>query len=314
MNAEHADTRAAAPAPVRSLTARQHARYQRKKKLKDGLEGYLFLLPWLLGTAMFVAYPMFQSLYMSFSKVSIALDGSGLRYEFAGWDNFKYAFISDNEFPIQMFVFLRETVLTIPITVIFALLVSVMLNQRFRGRMVYRTLFFLPVIFATGQVLTALFSQGQGELPFAEQYHIVDVLYEVLPVDIAEVLVGLIGKFVIILWFSGIQIILFLAGFKTIPASVYEAAQIDGVTPWESFWKITFPATVPFIFLNFIYTVVDQTANPFNPILGLISKNMANLKTGFGYSSALGWLYSLIMLLPILVLVGAARIYMKGRR
>jgi len=242
-------------APLQTLHIKEHARYNRIRRFKDGLEGYLFLLPWLIGVLVFVAYPILDSLYMSFTKVSVALDGSGLNYKFLGWKNYTYAFITDNDFPVQMFLFVRETILTIPITVIFALCISILLNQKFGGRMAFRTLFFLPVIFATGQVLTELFTEGQGTLPFANQYHIADVLYNLLPANIAEVLVELLGKFVIILWSSGIQIVIFLAAFQTISVSVYEAARIDGVTPWESFWKITFPAMVPFIFLNMIYYI-----------------------------------------------------------
>jgi ABC-type sugar transport system permease subunit len=300
--------------PLQSLHIKDHARYNRIRRLKDGLEGYLFLLPWLIGVFVFVAYPILDSLYMSFTKVSVSLDGSGLEYKFLGWKNYSYAFITDNDFPVKMFLFVRETILTIPITVIFALCVSILLNQKFGGRMAFRTLFFLPVIFATGQVLTELFSEGQGTLPFADQYHIADILYNVLPVNVAEVLVALLGKFVIILWSSGIQIVLFLAAFQTIPVSVYEAARIDGVTPWESFWKITFPAIVPFIFLNMIYTVVDQTTSPFNPILTLISKNMGDPLTGFGYSSALGWMYCVVIFIPIVLLAAVAKLVEKGRR
>ncbi|BBH20319.1 ABC transporter permease [Paenibacillus baekrokdamisoli] len=300
--------------PLQALHVKDHARFNRRRRLKESVEGYFFLLPWLIGALIFVAYPLIYSLYMSFTKVSVATDGSGLQFDFLGWKNYVYAFISDNEFPVQMFLFARETVLTIPITVIFALLVSTLLNQKFGGRMMFRTLFFLPVIFATGQVLTALFSQGQGKLPFADQYNLSDVLYNVLPVSIAEVLVGLLGKFIIILWSSGIQIVLFLAAFQTISPSVYEAARIDGVTPWESFWKITFPSIVPFIFLNLIYTVVDQTTSPFNPILKLISKNMGDPNTGFGYSSALGWMYCVLIFIPIIILGIAAKLLEKGRR
>jgi ABC-type sugar transport system permease subunit len=199
--------------PLQSLHIKDHAKYNRIRRLKDGLEGYLFLLPWLIGVFVFVAYPILDSLYMSFTKVSVALDGSGLEYKFLGWKNYSYAFITDNEFPVKMFLF-----------------------------------------------------------------------------------------------------VLFLAAFQTIPVSVYEAARIDGVTPWESFWKITFPAIVPFIFLNMIYTVVDQTTSPFNPILTLISKNMGDPLTGFGYSSALGWMYCVVIFIPIVLLAAVAKLVEKGRR
>jgi ABC-type sugar transport system permease subunit len=274
----------------------------------------MFLLPWLIGITIFFVYPLLMSLYMSFTKVSIKPDGSGLQYDWIGWDNFKYAFLLDNEFPVQMFLFVREAVLIIPITVIFALLVAVMLNQKFPGRMLFRTVFFLPVIFASGQVLLELFQQGQGKLPFADQYEITTTLYQVFPLWIAEVLVNLSQKLVIILWFSGVQVILFLAAFQTIPVAIYEAAKIDGVTPWESFWKITFPAMVPFIFLNLVYTVVDQTVSPFNPINGLIIKNMGEINTGFGYASALGWMYTVLIFIPIGIIFIASRLTSKGRR
>jgi len=173
--------------------------------------------------------------------------------------------------------------------------------------MLFRAIFFLPVIFATGQVLLELFNQGQGGLPFGNKDNVQTLVYDLFPVSLANTIMDLIGKFVIILWFSGVQVIIFLAAYQTVPRTTYEAAQIDGATPWESFWKITFPAVVPYISLNLIYTLVEQSTNPFNPILSHIEKNMSDLKTGYGYASALGWIYFAFLFVPILLFVFAAR-------
>ena len=290
-----------------AMTAQEHARSRAIRYFKEVSSGYAFLPPWLLGLAAFVVYPIVYSFFISFHKVKIATDGSGLMYEFVGMDNFKYAFFRDNVFPAEMFLFLREVVLIVPITVIFALLVSILLNQKLAGRMLFRAIFFLPVIFATGQVLLELFNQGQGGLPFGNKDNVQTLVYDLFPVSLANTIMDLIGKFVIILWFSGVQVIIFLAAYQTVPRTTYEAAQIDGATPWESFWKITFPAVVPYISLNLIYTLVEQSTNPFNPILSHIEKNMSDLKTGYGYASALGWIYFAFLFVPILLFVFAAR-------
>ncbi|PYI56182.1 carbohydrate ABC transporter permease [Paenibacillus flagellatus] len=298
---------------VRPWTWKEHEREQRRLRRRTAMTGLLFLMPWLVGTAAFMAYPLAYSLYLSFHTVGVKPDGSGLKYDFAGWDNYKYAFLRDNVFPEQMFLYVREALLVIPLTVLFALLVSVMLNRRFYGRLFFRTIFFLPVIFASGNVLTELFAQGQGSLPFAGQLDVAEALNRSLPAAIAAPLASVLSRFVILLWFSGVQVILFLAGFQTIPASAYEAARIDGATPWESFWRITFPSIVPFIGLNLIYTVVDQSTNPFNPIMTHILSNVNNPKTGYGYASALGWLYCGFIMALIAVLLRMA-VKWNGKR
>jgi ABC-type sugar transport system permease subunit len=295
------------------LSKKEHKKHRFIQSLKMALEGYMFLLPWIIGVLGFVVYPLTFSLYLSFHKINILADGSGLDYEFIGWENYLYAFFRDNVFPIELFLFLREALIIIPITVIFALLVSILLNQKLPGRMLYRTIFFLPVIFATGQVILELFREGQGEIPFMEQYDIITIVYQTFPKYLAEPILGILKKFVIILWYSGVQVIIFLAAYQTISPTTYEAAQIDGVTPWESFWKITFPAIVPFILLNLIYTVVELSMNPFNPILRHVRASINEVELGFGYASSLGWIYFVFVFFLIGLFVYLSK-FLKGRR
>ncbi|MDF2815009.1 MAG: transporter permease, partial [Paenibacillus sp.] len=149
--------------------------------------------------------------------------------------------------------------------------------------------FFLPVIFTTGQVLTEFISEGEGNLDFLARYYLTALIVTYVPAAWAEPIVRVLDSFVLILWYSGVQILIFLAGRQTIPPSVYEAARIDGANPWETFWKITLPAMMPFILLNLIYTTVDLFTFPGNPILTQV--NTAE----YGLSSALAWIYFVII-------------------
>ncbi|WP_139997150.1 carbohydrate ABC transporter permease [Paenibacillus paridis] len=263
--------------------------------------GLLFMLPWIIGFAMFVLIPISWSLFMSFNKVQVAV--GGFKYEWIGMRNYRDAFLKDNVFPIELITYIQEMLLMVPIIVIFALLISLMLNQKFPGRFIYRALFFLPVIFATGQVLSELFLQGAGDIPFLEQYNLLPLVEEYVGKQFAETVMAVLGKAILILWYSGVQILIFIAGFQTISPTIYEAVRIDGASPWDSFWKITLPACVPFISLNVLYTIIDLFTFPLNPVLKHIKDNMFKVDTGYGYASALAWIYfGLIFVLIALVL------------
>ncbi|MFD0671244.1 carbohydrate ABC transporter permease [Cohnella sp. GCM10027633] len=274
--------------------------------------GMLFMLPWFIGFCAFVAYPVVYSLYMSFNKVSIR--PGGFEYDWIGLQNFKDAFVVDNIFPIELITYFQQMLLMIPIIVIFALLISLMLNQRLPGRFIYRALFFLPVIFATGQVLNELFNQGAGDIPFIEQYNLGPLIQDYVGREAADTVMAVLGKAVLILWYSGVQILIFIAGFQTIAPSIYEAVRIDGASPWDSFWKITLPASVPFISLNVLYTIIDLFTFPLNPVLAHIKSNMIKLETGYGYANALAWIYFAFIFVLIAIVMWFFSRSMNRRR
>lgn len=259
--------------------------------------GYIFVLPWLLGFLAFMAYPIASSLVMSFHDVGVG--GGKFRLTWEGFANYRYAFLKDNIFPVELVMYVQEMLLIIPIIVIFALLISLFLNQDFPLRFLYRGIFFLPVIFATGQVLTELFSQGAGELPFMDQYNLENLVRQYVGPQLADPVLNVLSRTIIILWYSGVQIIIFLAGLQSIPRSVYEAVWIDGASPWDSFWKITLPNMVPFIMLCTVYTIVELFTYPLNPVINHIRRNMFAIETGYGYANALAWIYFLFILLLI---------------
>lgn len=265
-------------------------------KVARNLEGSLFIAPWMLGFLIFLAFPLGFSLYMSFHQVKIL--PSGMQYEFNGIKYYREILLNSSEFYDQLIPFFQEIVLMVPIIIIFSLLIAILLNQKLYGRFLFRTIFFLPVIFTTGYLLTEFVNQGEGSLGFLEKF----ALGEYLDTFLGNSTWGnsvktILNRFVLVLWYSGVQILIFLAGRQTISNSAYESARIDGANPWEVFWKITLPAMAPFIFLNLIYTVVDMFTFPFNPIIDLIGTG------NYGYSSALAWVYFLIIAIFLMIVM-----------
>jgi len=265
-------------------------------KLSRNIEGTLFIAPWMIGFLVFLAFPLGFSLYMSFHRVRV-LPG-GLEYEFHGINYYREILLNSAEFYDQLIPYFQEVVIMVPIIIIFSLLIAISLNQDIPGRFLFRVIFFLPVIFTTGYLLTEFVNQGEGSLGFLERFDITAYLDKYLAGSSwAKPIETLLNRFVLILWYSGVQILIFLAGRQTIPPSAYESARIDGASPWEIFWKITLPAMAPFIFLNLIYTVVDMFTFPFNPVIQLIGTG------NYGYNSALAWIYFLIILIFLLLVM-----------
>jgi ABC-type sugar transport system permease subunit len=280
-------------------------------RLKEYGVGYLFMLPWILGFSAFVAFPIGWSLYNSFNKVLIT--SGGFKYEWVGLSHYRKMLFQDNAYPIILITLFSEMLMMIPLILIFAFFVALMLNQKFPGRGIMRAIFFLPVIFATGQVLLELFVQGAGQLPFVEEYNLTALAHQFFDERTANTVLSVLGRAVIILWYSGVQILIFIAGFQTISKTIYEAIRVDGATPWESFWKITFPGMMPFIGLNAVFTIVDLFTFPFNPVLQIVKNNMFSPITGYGYASAMAWLYFTLILLLLGVTLWLTYRATKGR-
>lgn len=264
----------------------------RKLRLKasviDYLEGALFIAPWFIGFLVFMAFPLGYSLFMSFQKVTITATSSST--QFVGLTHYRYILFENGSILYNdLLPFLRQALFMIPIIVVFALMVAIILNQKFAGRTFFRAIFFLPVILSTGEVVKEFLTEGEGDLGFMSKYNVSGLIKANLSATWSGPLIGILDSFVLILWYSGVQILIFLGGRQTISNSAYEAARIDGAGPWETFWKITLPAMTPFIFLNMIYTVVDLFTFPTNPILQRVRESE------YGQYSALIWIYFLII-------------------
>lgn len=268
----------------------------------NNIEGSLFIAPWILGFLFFLAVPLVYSLYLSFHNVKIMPTGNQLK--FVGFAYYREILIDSPQLHNELIPYLREVAMMIPIILIFALLIAILLNQRFAGRFFFRAVFFLPVIFTTGYVVTEFVTQGQGGLGFLERFDIEGQIYFYLGENVwTTTIVEILSRFVLVLWYSGVQILIFLAGRQTISGSVYESARIDGASPWEVFWKITLPGMVPFIFLNLIYTTINMFTFPFNPVLSIVEYS------NYGFNSAFAWVYfSIIVIFLVIVMFLFSRI------
>ncbi|NOU96825.1 ABC transporter permease subunit [Paenibacillus sp. LMG 31456] len=259
-----------------------------RASFSEYLEGMIFIAPWFIGFLVFMAFPIGYSLFMSFQKVTIT--ATRTTTEYVGWTHYNYILFENGSILYNdLLPFLRQALFMIPIIVLFALMIAIILNQNFAGRTFFRAVFFLPVILSTGEVVKEFLTQGEGELGFMSKYNVSGLIQSNISSTWSGPLVGILDSFVLILWYSGVQILIFLGGRQTISNSAYEAARIDGAGPWETFWKITLPAMTPFIFVNLIYTVVDLFTFPTNPILQRVRDSE------YGQYSALIWIYFLII-------------------
>src|SRR5690625_7817003 len=105
----------------------------------------------------------------------------------------------------------------------------------------FRTIFFLPVIVASGPVMNMLIEQGAATIPMINEGVIIGILTQIFPIWFAEVIGGLFSQLIIILWYSGVQILIFIAVLQQIDPAVFEAAKIDGGSAWECLWRVTLP-------------------------------------------------------------------------
>lgn len=273
-----------------------------RKNLKTRLFGreanwyaYIFLLPWIAGIALLVLRPLFLAVYYSFCEVNIT--AYGIECEWIGWNNFQDIWIKDINFIERELKFLIQVILQVPIIVIFALLAALMLNTKLKGKGIFRTIFFLPVIVVSGPMISELQGQGATAVSSTDQLIVTQVLSSFLPEWLVEPISGLFAQLILILWYSGIQIIMFLAILQKIDLNMIEAAKIDGATGWEIFWKITLPAIRAIILLNAVYTLVYLANMGTNGVINLISAAMLKATRGYGYASAMAWMHSLIVLL-----------------
>jgi ABC-type sugar transport system permease subunit len=284
---------------------------QRKK-----LIGACFIAPWVIGLFMFWIYPVITSFVMSLNQIQPY--AGGFQWEFIGLANFNRILRIEATFLNALTPFLFRTIVMVPVIVLFAVVVALLLNQKFPGRGMFRAVFFLPVLFTTGGVIITLMTDGGAGLEaagaagattgggtsvaFLNSPALTDLAFRFLPPRIAVALTDVLDSFVLVLWYAGIQIVLLIAGCQSIPGTIYEAASIDGANAWETLWKITLPGILPFILISTIYTIVDLSSLIDNPILGLINDAMANpLTQGMGLASAIGWIYQL----AIMALIGA---------
>lgn len=285
---------------------------------KNGITGYLFIMPFVIGFFAFLLVPLIQSLRMAFND--IGFDG-GITYTFIGFDNFKYAFTVDPNFVTNMLNELLQMAYSVPSIIIFSFFISIVLNQQFKGRGLIRAIFFLPVILSSGVLVGIETSNSlMSELKdvIAESSNLTSITDTVKSLFLAEgstlgpinYVFDAVDQVYDIAIASGIQIIIFLSGLQTIPPSMFEAAKIEGATAWETFWKITFPMISSLILVNVIYSIIDFFLRSDNQVMVQIKDTMVS-QVKYGRSSAMAWTYFAVVavIITIVSAIISKRVY-----
>lgn len=278
----------------------------KKKKIKtsklarrDAIAGLLFVSPWIIGAVVLLAYTMGTSFWYALNNIRIT--PMGKKFSFIGFGNFTQILFSDADFPIDLVEYMTSTIISVPVIVVFALIIAMLLNGKIKCKGLFRLVFFLPVIVVSGPVMGMLSDQGAATISTIDTQAITNSIAEFLPGGVASAITELFENMITILWYSGVQILIFLSALQKIDRSMYEAAEIDGGSGWECFWKITLPNIKPMILLNVIYTIVFISGNEQNTIITLIQSAMfsGTKEKGYGYASAMAWLYSVVVLIMV---------------
>lgn len=272
-----------------------------KLEKREALAGYVFISPWLIGVVLFMLYPLCQSFYYMWFNIRI----TPLKtvFNFVGTGNFTQIWLENPEFPQQIVTYLWQTIVEVPIIVVFALMIAIMLNGKIRLKGFFRLVFFLPVIIVSGPVMNMLVSEGAASIPAMNVQSIISAFDTFLPHSVAESIGEIFSNMIMILWYSGVQILIFLSALQKIDPALYEAAKIDGGSKWECFWKITLPTIKPMILLNAVYSVIFLSSNEQNDLINMIESAMfsGTKEKGYGYASAMAWMYSVVVTLIVLL-------------
>ena len=287
----------------------------RKRKVglmgRRAIYGYMFILPFIIGFIFFMVKPLGQSLKMALSDVTISTQGFSLAYnQFA---NFKRAFLVDADFKRMLVEGIGNMIYRSIATVVFSFFVALILNQNFKGRTLARSIFFLAVILSSGVLVglennNSLMTQLKDTIEEAGNANSVTQVLERILVPAAQGLGGIgaktfekvfqiIDSIYDIAMASGIQIIIFLSGLQNVSPSMYEAAQMEGCTAWESLCKITVPMVSPLLPVCWVYTIVDFFMKSDNEIMTKINDNV--LALAYGFSSAMAWSYFIVCMILI---------------
>ncbi len=272
-----------------------------KLEKREARVGYLFVLPWLIGVVAFLLVPLCESFYYMWFNIRIT--PLGTNFKFVGTGNITQIWLENPEFPQQLVTYIWQTLVEVPVITVFALIIAMMLNGKIKCKGFFRLIFFLPVIIVSGPVMNMLVSEGASSIPALNVQSVVAALSTFLPSKAAQGIGDLFSNMIMILWYSGVQILIFLSALQKVDPNLYEAAKIDGGSGWECFWKITLPTIKPMILLNAVYTVIFLSSNEQNSLINMIESAMfsGTKEKGYGYASAMAWMYSVVITLIVLL-------------
>lgn len=275
-----------------------------KKKKYKGIEqlkaryGWFFISSWVVGVVLFFAIPVIQSIIYSFSQMTITEDG--VQTVWVGLKNYNYIVNEHTDYLSWLSKSVTNFIYSLPIIVLLSMVLALLLNQKFRGRLFFRALYFMPVIIASGVVVEMISGMAGDDMTASAvsesvsggMFSVQDVISALdLPAEIAEYVQKIISNIFDLIWNSGIQTVLFLAGLQSIPSTLYEASKVEGATKWEEFWFITFPMLSNVTLLVMVYTMVELFVS--NSTVMVVKVYSLMRAAVYDETSAMMWFYFL---------------------
>lgn len=278
---------------------------------KRELEGYLFVLPWVIGILFLFLYPMLYSAYISFTDWRV----TGIS-PWVGLLNYQRLF-KDPLFYHSLKLTIRFTLITVPLQLLFGFSMAFLLNQKIKGLSIFRTIYYMPAVLsgpAIAIIWRWLFNTDFGIINhFLISIGIVD---QPIPWLTSRDVV-LWFYIIMSLWTVGYTVVLYLAGLQGIPTEYYEAAEVDGANGLQKLWYITIPQLSPVIFYTLLTTVVASfqvftvafivSSGTGAPANGSLFYYLYLYQVGFshgflGYAAAMGWvLFAILTVVSIVI-------------
>lgn len=279
--------------------------------------GILFTIPWLIGMLLFFLPSFFQSIWWSFNTVTPS--SNGLVFQFVGFDNYislfrSYVINGNQVFSVQLFLFVQDLFIDLPIIIIFSILIAVFLSKPFKGHTIIKAIFFIPVIYnftLISDTLTSGFGQYIDSSTGADQMFVQQLSSFFLEIGIGgnliEIILQAVDRIFMIINLSGIQILIFIAAIQSIPNHLYEAAKIEGASKYVMFWKITIAMITPFILTAAVYTVIDSFTRA--PIYAFLDHAMNQNKYGLAAGISIAYFLINILIIGIVYLMMRKRVF-----
>ena len=268
---------------------------------KESVSGVIFTMPFIIVAVLFLFVPLGISLYYAFCDYNILSPAV-----FTGLDNFKNLF-KDELFYQSLKVTLFYTVVSVPLKLIFALLVAMLFQKTTRAAGIYRGLYYLPSIIGGSVAVSVLWKRM-----FATDGTINQILHA-LGVQqtiswLGNTHTAIWTLILLTVWQFGSSMLIFLSSLKQIPRTYYEASTVDGAGKWKQFVKITLPLLTPTIFFNLVMQMINgllaytqcfiiTQGKPLNSTLfymvDMYNETFVYYKAGYG--SAMAWVMILIV-------------------
>lgn len=290
---------------------------------KKARTGWLFVAPFIFGFFLIYLPIIYGSLKYSFNQIDI-LSGGGYELVWVGFDNYEAA-INTESFVQALLDSVTGLLIDIPTILLFSLFIAILLNQKMPGRTLFRAIFFIPVLLATGLIASidasnslagnmgenggidtgasAMGGTSSSDLVSATD---LSALFESMAVgsELATYVTDMVNKIFEIINRSGVQMLIFLAGLQGISPTIYESCHMEGASAWETFWKITLPMISPMILVNAVYTVIDSFTSSDNKVMSIVSQMYNQAGDGNVISSAMAWMYFLVVIVIVAAVAG----------